>query len=260
MGGVVGPLIVYVLQIPILIGCVTGLIPVHPIVIVLPLVVFLNARVEGRGVEGLGLAVWPTGRAVSLVLIFALLGLGQRLIVLRLEGIPLQYFPLTEAWVGSLVRDFAVDIFVIAFWEEIVNRGYVQTRLQEALGFWGVLVATLLFASLHLPSALHDYGWTSAALFRFVQVLVGGLLLGVVYWWTGSVLVTVALHGLRNFLALSLIVRLSGVAAAEIQASQVGFQLAWLLGETGLAVLVSRMLYGGSRTAALEPERSLVRS
>ena len=45
---------VYAFQIPFLIGCVVGLIPVHPIVAFLPLVGLLNGKVEGRGREGLG--------------------------------------------------------------------------------------------------------------------------------------------------------------------------------------------------------------
>lgn len=45
----VWPLAVYLGQIPILVGCVVGLIPLHPIALVLPAVVLLTARVERRG-------------------------------------------------------------------------------------------------------------------------------------------------------------------------------------------------------------------
>lgn len=256
---VLWPFAVYVAQIPVLIGCVLGLIPIHPIVIVLPLVVCLNFRLDTRGPRGLGLTVAPPGRSLLLVLIFAVLGFTGRLILLRLEGIPLRSPPLTMATVGPLLKDLVVDVFIIALWEEIVNRGYVQTRLQDAWGFRGVVVTALLFASLHLPSALYDHGWASTVLFRFVQTGLAGFMLGYAYWRTGSVLVTIALHGLRNFFLVSLILRLSGTSVVEMQASQMPFQLLWLMGEVGLMVLVSRVLFGSRCAMESKPDTRFLR-
>lgn len=244
-------LVVYLAQIPILVGYVLCSIPVHPIATVMPLVVFLNARVDGRGPEGLGLGpVTQAGRWLLLIALFAALGLGGRLVALRLEGIPLQAPALTLGTAGSLARDLAVDILIIALWEEIVSRGYIQTRLQEAWGIPGVLVATVLFASLHLPSALHDHGRTATALVRFVQVGLGGFIIGYVYWRAGSVLVTIALHGLRNFVGLSLVLYLGDVSVVDVQASRAGFQLLWLVAEVGLIMLVCEALFGSSPVGA----------
>jgi membrane protease YdiL (CAAX protease family) len=248
------PFAVYLVQIPILIGCASGMIPIHPIAIVLPLVVFLNARVDGRGPEGLGLIVAHPARSLLLVFVFAVLGLGRRLIVLRLENIPIRCPPVTVASVGSVAMDLAVDLFIIALWEEIVNRGYVQTRLQQAWGFRAVLVTTLMFASLHLPSAIYDYGWGAPVPFRFVHTGLAGFLLGCVYWWTGSSLTTIGLHGLRNYVLVSLILRLGGLSAAGLQLSQMLFQLLWLMAEVGLAVLVCRAFFGSSPAMASTPE------
>jgi membrane protease YdiL (CAAX protease family) len=243
-GQVLWALTVYLAQIPLLLAYVLEVIPIHPIATVMPLVVFLNARVDRRGPEGLGLGTLARPwRSALLVSVFAFLGLGGRLAALRLEGILLHAPPLTLGTARALATDLALDVFIIALWEEIVSRGYVQTRLQEAWGFRGLLVAALLFASLHLPSALHDYGWTVAVLNRFAQVLLGGLLLGCVYWSTKSVPVAIALHGLRNFLALSLMVYVTGLNALQLQASRIGFQLLWLAGEVGLMVLACRMLF-----------------
>ncbi|MFO7742093.1 MAG: hypothetical protein R6X31_07250 [Anaerolineae bacterium] len=177
---VLWPLIVYVAQIPVLIGCVLGLIPIHPIVIVLPLVVFLNFRLDRRGPRGLGLTVAPPDRSLLPVLIFAVLGFTGRLILLRLEGIPLRCPPLTMATVRPLLKDLAVDVFIIALWEEIVN-------------------------------------------------------------------------------LVSLILRLSGTSVVEMQASQMPFQLLWLMGEVGLMVLVSRVLVGSSPAMESKPETRLLR-
>lgn len=249
--------VVYVIQMPILVAYQLGVISIHPIAIVLPLVGFLNGRVDRRGREGLGLndVVCP-GRALLLVAVFAALGLGGRLAALRLDGVPLRALTLTKGTMRTLVADLVVDVLIIALWEETVSRGYIQTRFEEAWGFRGVPLATLLFASLHLPSALHDHGWTPAAVVRLMQVGLAGFMLGCLYWWTRSVLITIALHGLRNFLTLSLIVHLTGLTGIEMQATQTGFQLVWLLAEVGLMMLACWALFGRS-AAATRPDRCL---
>jgi membrane protease YdiL (CAAX protease family) len=238
------PLAVYAVQIPITIASVAGVLPVHPIVTMLPLVGLLTAQVEGRGPEALGLTIVQPVRALLPALAFAVLGFVGRLIALGLDRVPLHIPPLTGAAVVSLTRDLAVDLFIIALWEEIVNRGYIQTRLQAAWGFSGVVVTTLLFASLHLPCALHDYGWAPTVLFRFVQTGLTGFMLGYIYWWTGSVLPTIALHGLRNFTMLSLTHHLSGVSVSRVLVSQIPFQLLWLVGELAAILFICRLVFG----------------
>ncbi|MGD1997175.1 MAG: CPBP family intramembrane metalloprotease [Anaerolineae bacterium] len=236
---------VYLAQIPIVVACAAGWIPFHPIVVVLPLVVLLSAKVEGRGWEGLGLVVVRPGRSFLLALVLAALAFGGHLIALRLEAVPLRFPPLTATVLTGLIRDLAVDVFIIALWEEIVSRGYIQTRLQEEWGFWGMIVATVLFASLHLPSALLDQRWCcSLVLSRLLQTGLSGFMLGYVYWRTRSVPATIAVHGLRNF-ALTLTGYLSDLPPAQILASQIPFQLAWLMGQVVLMVLAVRLLFGG---------------
>jgi len=248
--GVLWPIAVYLVQIPIVVGCAAGWIPIHPIVIMLPLVFLLNVKVERRGREGLGLVVVRPGRSLLLALLFAVLSFGGRLIVLWLEGVPLRLPPFTVETMGALVGDFAVDVFIIALWEEIVSRGYIQTRLQVVWGFWGVIIATLLFASLHLPSAFLDFGYDlPTALLHFVQVGLSGFMLGYVYWRTGSVLTTIALHGLRNF-TWSVSLRLGDVTAAQMHASQMLFQLLWLAGQVGLMLLICRAIFGDEKEKA----------
>jgi membrane protease YdiL (CAAX protease family) len=107
-----------------------------------------------------------------------------------------------------------------------------------------------MFASLHLPSAVYDYGWAPPVLLRFFQTALAGFMLGCVYWWTGSVLTTIALHGLRNFVLLSLILRLSGVTVAELRAIRMPLQLLWLVGEMGFTLLICWALFGRSLAVA----------
>jgi len=121
--GILWAAVAYLVQIPITVGCVVGLVPIHPIVIMLPLVGLLNGKVEGRGREGLGLIVVQPGRSLLLALLFVALLFGGSLIVFWLEGVPLQPPPLTVETIWSLIGEFAVDVFIIALFEEIVNRG-----------------------------------------------------------------------------------------------------------------------------------------
>jgi len=245
--GIFWAVAVYLVQIPILVGCEKGWLSIHPIVIMLPLVGLLNGKVERRGREGLGLVVVRPGRSLLLALLFAALLFGGSLIVFWLEGIPLQPPPLTVETVRWLIEDFAVTVFIIALFEEVVSRGYIQTRLQAAWGLWGVVVATLLFASLHLPSAFLDLNYDlPTALLYFAQVGLAGFMLGYVYWRTGSVLTTIALHGLRNF-AWSVSLRLGDVAAAQMHASQMPFQLLWLVAQVGLMLLICRAIFGDEK-------------
>jgi membrane protease YdiL (CAAX protease family) len=246
---------VYVLQIPILIGCAVGLIPIHPIVVLLPLVGLLNDKVEGRGREGLGLAVVEPARSLLLALLFGALSLGGHLIVLRLEGISPQPPPLTVETVRWLTGEFAVAVFIVALFEEVVSRGYIQTRLQEAWGFWGVIVAALLFATLHLPSAFLDFGYEmSTALYYSAQVGLVGVMLGYVYWHTRSVLTAIVLHGLRNC-AWVLSLRLSNATPAQMPVRQMPFQFLWLVGQVGLILVACRTLFGNRKLPLPDVQR-----
>ncbi|MGD1994638.1 MAG: CPBP family intramembrane metalloprotease [Anaerolineae bacterium] len=239
---------VYLVELAIVAGYVVDWIPVHPIVLMLPLVGLINFKIEGKGRQGLGLVVRKPARSLLLVAAFAALSFGEHAIRLHLEGVPLRLVSFSGVGMESLARDLVVDLFIIALWEEIVSRGYIQTRLQAAWGGWGVLVATLLFATLHLPSAL--VGDTSSKVsLRFLQTGLSGFLLGTLCWQTGSVLPSILLHGLRNF-AGSLAAHLSGLSFGQVAAIQMPFQFLWLSGEVGLMVLAGRFLsFGHDRTS-----------
>lgn len=237
-------LVVFAVQLLIVVGVVSGWVPVHPIVIMLPLVGLLNGRVEGRGREGLGLVVLKPARSLLLAFVFAALTLGRYLLVLRFGGIPLRVPPLTTETAVSLIGVFAVDVLIIALFEEVVNRGYIQTRLQSAWGFSGVVVATALFATLHLPSALLNLGpEPQAILFRFVQAGLGGFVFGYVYWRTGSALTTIVVHGLNNF-SFSLSQQLSGLTGWQVITNGMALQLVWLIGQVGLVLVLCDVLFG----------------
>ncbi|KXA94864.1 hypothetical protein AKJ36_02090 [candidate division MSBL1 archaeon SCGC-AAA259I07] len=234
---------VFLVQFPILICCIVGLIPLHPLVIMIPLVCFLNTKIENRDRKGLGLIINRLKSSILLALFFSTFLFVGRLIVFRLEGMIIEIPSFSTDTLWFLLKDFIVAVFIIAMWEEIVNRGYIQTRLQEVWRFKGVIVATLLFASLHIPSAFLDFGFNlNIVLWRFVETGLAGFMLAYVYWLTGSVFSTIAFHGLRNF-SNDLALYLGNATHGQIIASQIPFQFVWLLVQIALLLFISRTIF-----------------
>jgi membrane protease YdiL (CAAX protease family) len=232
---------VYILEVIIVVGYIVGWMSIHPIVLMLPLVGLINYKIERRGHQGLGFVSTGSYLPFLLAFTFAALKLCETLIRLQLEGVLLNLGALKGGALGLVLKFLTIDLFIIALWEEIVSRGYVQTRLHQAWGFRGVAVSALLFAFLHLPSALIS-GTLAEAGFRILQTGLSGLVLSYLYWKSGSVLVTILLHGLRNFV-ISLSSYLSDLTFTQVSAVQGPFQLLWSIGELTLMVIVCHFIY-----------------
>jgi len=121
-------------QIPFVFWYAKGGPALHPIVVMLPLVGLLNFKVEKRGLEGIGLRLVRPARSLLLALIFAVLSCAGWWLALQIEGLALHPATGTATMGRALLEAFLVDVFIIALWEEVVNRGYIQTRLQAAWG------------------------------------------------------------------------------------------------------------------------------
>jgi membrane protease YdiL (CAAX protease family) len=235
---------VFFSQIPFVFWFAKGGPALHPIVVMLPLVGILNFYVEKRDWEGLGLRLVNPGRSLLLALLYSGLSILGKTISLNLERVSLQVRAIATKHIWELVLSFLVGVFIIALWEEIVNRGYIQTRLQTAWGFWGVIVATLLFAAMHIPSALLGYGNDlSKVAVRFLEVGLAGFALGYIYWRSRSVLTTIAIHGLNNFAVTGVLPLLTGVSAQKITMNQSTFQLVWLTGQVVLISCLSNTIF-----------------
>lgn len=228
----------YLLQFPVVMGSILGWLPVPPVVIFPPMVGLVNTMVEKRGLKGLGLVLPAPLRSLSLALIlstFKALGYLHIFTGSRIS------FSLPSVNIGvafELLKEFVIAVFIISLWEEIVSRGYIQTRLQEAWGFFGVFLSALMFASLHLPSAFleFDYG-PQMALLNFLEVLLAGLMLSYIYWVTRSTLTTIAVHGLGNFMFV-IAGSLYGLGARELHQLRPGVQILW----SGVGMLLTVML------------------
>lgn len=113
---------------------------------------------------------------------------------------------------GKALAEFLTYGLFVGFGEEIIFRGYIQSRLNEAFGKpfqffgvpfgWGVVIASALFGLTHvgiiasLISRQADLQW-AWGLWTFF----GGLVFGFVREKSGSVLAPALLHGLPQAIA-----------------------------------------------------------
>jgi membrane protease YdiL (CAAX protease family) len=215
----------------------------HPIVVMLPLVGLLNFKVEQKSLKGIGLQLVRPGRSFLLAFIYAALSTTSWLIGLHLQDNKLNLPSFTNEMAWSLIESILIGIFIVALWEEFVNRGYIQTRFQDAWGFWGVIIVSLLFAIMHIPSVLldHDNNLLEAVL-CFVETGLTGFAFGYVYWRVGSVITTILIHGLNN-IATSLLFLFYGITHRQLFFDQTHIQLPWLIGQVGLTLLFCRILF-----------------
>lgn len=86
---------------------------------------------------------------------------------------------------GLLLLGVIVTSVLIPCVEEITNRGYVQAHLHAHGPVLSILVAALIFMGFHLYE-----GWMFA--------LAGGLVLGSVFWFTGSLWAPIICHAIIN--------------------------------------------------------------
>lgn len=97
---------------------------------------------------------------------------------------------------------FALMFFVVGPCEEILYRGVIQNRLRERFSAVpGIIAASVIFASVHVIGV----GTTDpVAILTFISVLsVTALVLGVVYEYTGNLVVPWLLHSLHNSILVS---------------------------------------------------------
>jgi membrane protease YdiL (CAAX protease family) len=233
---------VFFSQIPFVFWYSQGGPAVHPIVVMLPLVGIINFYVEKRDQVSLGLHQVQPGRSLIFALVYAGLSILGMVITLKLEGVPFKLPAISAENIWELVSSFLVGVFIIALWEEVVNRGFIQTRLQAAWGFWGVIITSLLFASMHIPSALLDSeNDLMKVAIRFLETGLAGFAVGFVYWRTRSVLTTITIHGLNNFAITEILPLLTGFSVQQFSFNQSGFQLVWLVGQVGMIVFCAQV-------------------
>lgn len=98
---------------------------------------------------------------------------------------------------SSLVYGFFAFILV-GFGEEAVFRGYIQKRLMLTLGNrWALLVSSMIFMVAHVLT----YG----KVLDFIDVGLGGAILGYLYILTGSLYLPAAYHFIYDYLQVNIV-------------------------------------------------------
>lgn len=162
----------------------------------------------------LGLCLWHVyqknlslkelfGFSKEKLLLYSLIGLAI--------GIPLgvgEYFILRPApafpnfEVKYLLRDMVYMLLFVGIGEELLFRGLIQRDLTGIFGWkWGLFGASFLFAVMHLT-------WRSIPELGFV--FCAGLVLGILYYKTRSLVAPIVAHGVTNVILVSVLPYLLG--------------------------------------------------
>jgi uncharacterized protein len=116
-----------------------------------------------------------------------------------------------QATVGNAISAFIFYFFFLGFGEELLFRGYIQSRLNAAWGRpfqffgvswgWGVVIMSLLFGLMHWINlgSLAMGNWQLEPWWGFWTIF-AGLVLGFVREKTGSIAASTILHGLPDAL------------------------------------------------------------
>lgn len=98
-----------------------------------------------------------------------------------------------------------VSLFVVGPAEEFLYRGIIQTRLRDVFGTKSaIVIASLVFAVVHVFAYLDPTNLAGTLVTIFFILLPLGAILGVVYEYTGNLLVPVAAHGIYNAVTFGL--------------------------------------------------------
>jgi membrane protease YdiL (CAAX protease family) len=121
-----------------------------------------------------------------------------------------------KATLGNAVSAFVFYIFFLGLGEELLFRGYIQSRLNAAWGRpfrffgvrwgWGVVITSVLFGLMHVLNVggLVSGAWQPQWWWGF-WTFFGGLVLGLVREKTGSIVAPTILHGLPQAIAYAIL-------------------------------------------------------
>jgi hypothetical protein len=133
-------------------------------------------------------------------------GFASVLILMPAEG------PALAVPVGRAVAVFLTYALFVGFGEEIIYRGYIQSRLNQVFGKpyqvfgvsfgWGLILSSLLFGLSHVGIVSLLLGDSTGLTWPWgVWTFFGGLVYGFVREKTGSILAPALLHGMPQAIA-----------------------------------------------------------
>jgi len=144
---------------------------------------------------------WVSWRVVAVSMV---IGLAFTIVSDEIDRIVQIFFPLPDAlseairqsiqitsWYDFFITVFSA-VFLAAFVEEMMFRGFVQTSFENTFDITKAVMATsLIFAVVHFNP------WWS------IQVLVFGIVLGVMSWKSDSIIPSAIVHFINNGVALA---------------------------------------------------------
>jgi membrane protease YdiL (CAAX protease family) len=122
----------------------------------------------------------------------------------------------SKATLDNAISAFIFYIFFLGFGEELLFRGYIQSRLNAVFGRpfrfygvnwgWAVIIASALFGFMHVLNlgSLVSGDWTLAWWWG-CWTFFGGLVLSFVREKTGSIVAPTILHGLPQAIAYAIL-------------------------------------------------------
>lgn len=128
------------------------------------------------------------------ILLIMLLSLGMGILWFQSSGF--QIFSIAE-----IMRSLGYGLLafiLVGFGEEVVFRGYIQKKLMLSIGNKGaLLISSLIFMAAHILT----YG----KLLDFIDVALGGAILGYLYILTDSIYLPAAYHFIYDYLQVNII-------------------------------------------------------
>lgn len=129
----------------------------------------------------------PEKRKIAPYLLFGLVGVPLSMVEYFIL-LPAPYYP--EFTVKHLLVNMFYMVFFVGLGEELLFRGLIQRNLGALFGWkWGLVGASLLFSIMHLT-------WRSVP--EMIFVFVAGMVFGIFYIRTGSLLSSIMIHGVNN--------------------------------------------------------------
>lgn len=179
------------------------------------LVIFLISKVEKKEIHWVDIGLKLKRSTISFILVGSVIGLALFLgslalgIILGTQVLPI--IPDLGQWSTSTGLIASVTFYSLnSFWQELVFRGYLQTRAIERYGkIPGIIFIAVVFVVFHglvqtltLPGIINGI-----LLFCFI---------GLLYVATRSIYLVTAIHALLNFLPVLFVVSWAGVEAAIV--------------------------------------------
>lgn len=158
--------------------------------------------------------IWPSlrlGLIWGLVFFFFIIPLAQPYASLDFphRTLPIMLERVMSLPLGSLVYVVLAALF-LSLWEEILFRGYLQTRLHGLIrsNFWAVLVGGIFFAIIHLPTdltnpAIRSMPFGGWHIFRYSSIVVMHFILNHIYRRHNNLAGAILLHhiiSIRNWI------------------------------------------------------------